>query len=137
MFNIFISEGIRQDNRLVHCDSTDQLKMSFPSIDYAFSGYDVVQGYPLSKGRDPGFKSAIFKANYKNSNSNGDCRYTLPKGIMAVPDVSCDVSFKSDIVKTTSEFHDSLCQCKPSRRRIWIRVFCKCIVPEVNFRYGF
>ena len=82
--------------------------MSFPSIDYAFSGYDVVQGYPLSKGRDPGFKSAIFKANYKNGKSNGDCRYALPKGIMAVPDVSCDVSFKSDIVKTSSEFHDSL-----------------------------
>ena len=105
---ILISEGIRQDNRLVHCDSTDQLKMSFPSIDYAFSGYDVVQGYPLSKGRDPGFKSAIFKANYENGKSNGDCRYTLPKGIMAVPDVSCDVSFKSDIVKTTAEFHNSL-----------------------------
>ena len=82
--------------------------MSFPSIDYAFSGYDVVQGYPLSKGRDPGFKSAIFKANYENGKSNGDCRYTLPKGIMAVPDVSCDVSFKSDIVKTTAEFHNSL-----------------------------
>ena len=82
--------------------------MSFPSIDYAFSGYDVVQGYPLSKGRVPGFKSAIFKANYKNSKSNGDCRYALPKGIMAVPDVSCDVSFKSDIVKTTAEFHNSL-----------------------------
>ena len=98
---------MRQDYRLVHCDSTD-LKMSFPSIDYAFSGYDVVRGYPLSKGRDPGFKSAIFKANYKKGKSNGDCRYALPKGIMAVPDVSCDVSFKSDIVKTTAEFHDAL-----------------------------
>ena len=82
--------------------------MSFPNIDYAFAGYDIVKGYPLSKGRDPGFTSAIFKADYANGRANGDCRYSLPKGINAVPDVSCDVSFKSDIVKTKAEFHKSL-----------------------------
>ena len=52
--------------------------------------------------------SAIFKADYVNGKSNGDCRYLLPKGIMAVPDVSCDVSFKSDIVKSKADFHKSL-----------------------------
>ena len=82
--------------------------MSFPSIDYAFAGYDVVEGYPLSKGRDPGFRAPIFKADYLNGKSNGDCRYMLPKGITAIPDVSCDVSFKSSIVKTAAEFHNSL-----------------------------
>ena len=89
----FLSEGIRQDNRLLHCDSSD-LKMSFPNIDYAFAGYDIVKGYPLTMARDPGFRNAIFKGDYFNSRSNGDCRYILPKGINAVPDVSCDVSFK-------------------------------------------
>ena len=82
--------------------------MSFSNIDYAFAGYDIVKGYPLSKGRDPGFTSAIFKADYINGRANGDCRYSLPKGINAVPDVSCDVSFKSDIVKTKAEFHKYL-----------------------------
>ena len=82
--------------------------MSFPNIDYAFSGYDVVKGYPLATDRDPGFMSAIFKADYVNGKSNGDCRYLLPKGIMAVPDVSCDVSFKSDIIKSKADFHKSL-----------------------------
>ena len=43
-----------------------------------------------------------------NGKPNGDCRYMLPKGITAVPDVSCDVSFKSDVIKTTAEFHKSL-----------------------------
>ena len=82
--------------------------MSFPNIDYAFSGYDVVKGYPLATARDPGFMRAIFKADYVNGKSNGDCRYLLPKGIMAVPDVSCDVSFKSDIIKSKADFHKSL-----------------------------
>ena len=82
--------------------------MSFPNIDYAFAGYDVVKGYPLATARDPGFMRAIFKADYVNGKSNGDCRYLLPKGIMAVPDVSCDVSFKSDIVKSKADFHKSL-----------------------------
>ena len=82
--------------------------MSFPNIDYAFSGYDVVKGYPLATARDPGFMNPIFKTDYVNGKSNGDCRYLLPKGINAAPDVSCNVSFKSDIVKNKADFHKSL-----------------------------
>ena len=58
--------------------------------------------------RDPGFRDVIFKADYDNAAPNGDCRYMLPKGMHAVPDVSCDVSFKSDIIKTEAEFHQAL-----------------------------
>ena len=104
---MLFSEGIRQDNRLVRCDNLD-LKMSFSNIDYALSGYDIVRGYPLTTARDPGFRKPIFKADYVNGVPNGDCRYMLPKGINAVPDISCDVSFKSDIIKTAAEFHQAL-----------------------------
>ena len=82
--------------------------MTFPNIDYAFAGYDIVKGYPLTTARDPGFKKAIFKADYVNGKSNGDCRYLVPKGVKALQDVSCDVSFKSDTVRNTAEFHKSL-----------------------------
>ena len=82
--------------------------MAFPNIDYTFVGYDIVRGYPLTTARDPGFKKAIFKADYVNGKSNGDCRYLVPKGVKALQDVSCDVSFKSDTVRNTAEFHKSL-----------------------------
>ena len=82
--------------------------MTFPNIDYAFAGYDIVKGYPLTTARDPGFKKAIFKADYVRGKSNGDCRYLVPKGVKALQDVSCDVSFKSDTVRNTAEFHKSL-----------------------------
>ena len=32
---------------------------AFPDIDFAFLGYNIMRGYPLTSGRDPGFTHRV------------------------------------------------------------------------------
>ena len=83
-------------------------KKTFPDIDYATLGYNIFRGYPLATGHDPGFTHPIFYIDYRDLGMTSDCRYSLPVGFTAIPDVSCVTSFSSDEVKTTKEFEKSL-----------------------------
>ena len=90
------------------CTDSNNLKLTFPDIDYSFQGYDILKGFPLAMGRDPGFTYPIFKADYSKKTHSGDCRYSVPRGLVVIPDVSCDVSFSSSVVKTTREYESEL-----------------------------
>ena len=57
-----VFSGIRNDYLLQDCKG-GKLKRSFPDLDYALMGYNVLKGYPLAKGHDPGFTHPIFKVN--------------------------------------------------------------------------
>ena len=43
---------------LVDCFNPE-MKSTFPDIDFAFLGYNIMRGYPLTSGRDPGFTHRV------------------------------------------------------------------------------
>ena len=71
-------------------------------------GYDVLRGYPLATGHDPGFTHRIFTADYSTKQQTSDCRYSVPKGLVVVPDVSCLTSFASQLVRSKIEMSETL-----------------------------
>ena len=78
--------GVRLDSRLQDCQDA-HWKRSFPDLDYAFFGYDILKGYPLASGHDPGFTHPIFLSDYDSRKQTSDCRYSVPNGLVVVPDV--------------------------------------------------
>lgn len=106
--SIFDFAGLRQDYLLQDCTDGTNLKQTFPNIDYSFMGYDILTGYPISTGTDPGFTYPIFAADYSRKYHSGDCRYSVPKGFVVIPDVACDVSFTSSVIKTMRSYEREL-----------------------------
>ena len=51
-------DATKKDALMVDC-LRPVMKRSFPDIDYAFYGYNVMRGYPLTEGRDPGFTHKV------------------------------------------------------------------------------
>ena len=98
---------MRNDYLLQECQGP-YLKRSFPDMDYALLGYNVLKGFPLSVGHDPGFTLPIFAADYNAGRQTADCRYSVPKGIILIPDISCITSFTSEVVETKYAFSKSL-----------------------------
>ena len=47
---------------------------SFPNIDYNLYGYNILKGFPLSDGIDPGFTRPIFAANFSAGHTTVDGR---------------------------------------------------------------
>ena len=98
---------MRLDSRLQECQEA-HWKRSFPDLDYAFFGYDVLKGYPLASGHDPGFTHPIFLSKYSSGKQTSDCRYSVPEGLIVVPDVSCVTSFSSKVIRNKVEMSSSL-----------------------------
>lgn len=103
----FLNVGVRQDSRLQECQEA-HWKRSFPDLDYAFFGYDILKGYPLAIGHDPGFTHPIFLSKYSTGKQTSDCRYSVPEGLIVVPDVSCVTSFASKLIRNRLEMSSSL-----------------------------
>ncbi|CAG2255577.1 unnamed protein product [Mytilus edulis] len=101
------SNGMKQDNQLQQCKGS-QFKRTFPDIDYAFFGYNILFGYPLANGHDPGFTYPIFEADYSEGRQTSDCRYIIPNGLVVVPDVSCVTSFTSTTIQNKYELSKAL-----------------------------
>ncbi|XP_045208038.2 uncharacterized protein LOC123559932 [Mercenaria mercenaria] len=99
--------GLRQDYRLQECQRSD-FKQSFSDVDYALLGYNILRGYPLAVGHDPGFTYPIFHADYTSGGMTADCRYSVPDGLVVIPDVSCETSFASKTVNNVYEFAKAL-----------------------------
>ena len=68
-----ISVGLRQDELMQDCQSSG-LKKTFPDIDYSFYGYNILKGYPLADGRDPGFTRPLFAYDFTKKHHTADCR---------------------------------------------------------------
>ncbi|XP_053386119.1 perivitellin-2 67 kDa subunit-like [Mercenaria mercenaria] len=103
----FLKVGMRQDNRLQECKDSE-FKQSFPDVDYSFLGYNIFKGFPLAVDHDPGFTYPIFRANYSSGGQTADCRYSVPQGLVIIPDVSCVTSFASKTVQTKYEYSKEL-----------------------------
>lgn len=98
---------MRNDHRLQVCNGP-QLKRTFPDLDYALFGYNILNGFPLANGHDPGFTLPIFEADYSDLRQSSDCRFSIPKGLVVVPDVSCVTSFISKVVQSKHELSEAL-----------------------------
>ena len=83
-------------------------KKTFPDIDYALFGYNILKGYPMAVGHDPGLTRPIFRADYNGKQHTADCKYTVPHGLTVVPDVSCVSSFTSEVIRDRYELTKSL-----------------------------
>lgn len=105
--SIVLPSGVRLDSRLQECQQA-HWKRSFPDLDYAFFGYDVLKGYPLASGHDPGFTHPIFLSKYSSGKQTSDCRYSVPEGLIVVPDVSCVTSFSSKVIRNKVDLSSSL-----------------------------
>ncbi|KAH3885872.1 hypothetical protein DPMN_009870 [Dreissena polymorpha] len=98
---------MRQDYQLQECQSSE-FKQTFPDVDYALLGYNILKGFPLATGHDPGFTYPIFCHDYSSGGMTADCRYSVPRGLVIIPDVSCVTSFSSTTIQTKYEFSKSL-----------------------------
>ena len=86
----------------------DAMKKTFPDLDYAMYGYNIIYGYPLAVGHDPGLRHPLFAADYSQSLHTADCRYHVPLGYDLVPDVACVTSFSSETITSESKLSKSL-----------------------------
>ncbi|XP_078359953.1 perforin-like protein 1 isoform X1 [Oculina patagonica] len=100
--------GVRMDVQVQDCSSDTHWKKTFPDLDYSLLGYDILYGYPLANGRDPGFRHPIFSANYSKPKQTSDCRYVVPQGFTVIPSESCVVSFESKLVRNKQEMSQHL-----------------------------
>ena len=101
------TSGLRFDSQLQECQNA-HWKRSFPDLDYALFGYDILNGYPLATGHDPGFTHPIFLTDYTPEKQTSDCRYSVPAGLVVVPGVSCETTFSSKIIRNRLEMSQSL-----------------------------
>ena len=70
------------------------------NIGYLLAGYDLYAGnpMPMDTNPDPGFRSTIFEAEYKESTTQ-DSLFCTPEGLSFIScDDSCQINFDSRIV---------------------------------------
>ena len=87
---------------------SNYVRETFTDIDYALLGYNILKGYPLEDGMDPGFAGPIFAADYSGLGMSADCRYNIPDGLYVYPEISCQTSFSSQEIKSQKELETSL-----------------------------
>ena len=90
--------GVAMDPEIRDCNSETHWKKTFSDLDYSLIGYDILFGYPLANGRDPGFRQPIFTANYSKPKQTANCRHVIPQGFTVIPSESCVVSFDSKLI---------------------------------------
>ncbi|XP_068712638.1 uncharacterized protein [Montipora foliosa] len=91
------------DPQIRDCTNEGHWKLTFPDLDYSLLGYDILSGYPLADGRDPGFKHPIFRADFSKPKQSSDCRYIFPEDFMVVPSEFCVVSFESKPIRNKQQ----------------------------------
>ena len=86
----------------------DAAKMS--NIGYLLAGYDLYAGnpMPMDANPDPGFQSALFKAEYKGS-TTPDSLYCTPEGLSFIScDDVCPINFDSRIILGRKAYSEGL-----------------------------
>ena len=108
------------DPQIRDCSSKAHWKKTFSDLHYSLLGYDILFGYPLANGRDPGFRHPIFTANFSKPKQTSDCRYMIPQGFTVIPSESCVVSFESKLIRNKQQMSSHLgMQASVKGRFIW------------------
>ena len=80
------------------------------NIGYLLAGYDIYAGnpMPMDTNPDPGFRSAIFEAEYKGS-TTPDSLYCTPQGLSFIScDDACSINFDSRIILGRKAYSEGL-----------------------------
>ena len=80
------------------------------NIGYLLGGYDLYAGNPkpMDTKPDPGFRSAIFEAEYKES-TTPDNLFCIPEGLSFQScNDSCQINFDSRIILGRKAYSDAL-----------------------------
>ena len=80
------------------------------NVDYLLGGYDLYAGNPkpMDANPDPGFRSAIFKADYKGS-TTPDKSFCIPEGLLFQScNDSCQINFNSRIILGRKAYSEAL-----------------------------
>ena len=86
----------------------DAAKM--PNIGYLLAGYDIYASnpMPMDGNPDPGFRAAIFKAEYKGL-TTPDSLYCSPEGLLFIScDDTCPINFDSRIILGRKAYSEGL-----------------------------
>ena len=81
-----------------------------PNIGYLLAGYDLYAGnpMPMDTNLDPGFRSAVFEAEYKES-TTPDSLYCTPEGLSFTScDDACSINFDSRIILGRKAYSEGL-----------------------------
>ena len=80
------------------------------NVGYLLGGYDLYAGNPkpMDANPDPGFRSAIFKADYKGS-TTPDNSFCIPEGLLFQScNDSCQINFDSRIIHGRKAYSEAL-----------------------------
>ena len=80
------------------------------NVGYLLAGYDIYAGnpMPMDTNPDPGFRSAIFEAEYKGL-TTPDSLYCTPEGLSFIPcDDACPIKFDSRIILGRKAYSEGL-----------------------------
>ena len=80
------------------------------NVGYLLAGYDIYASnpMPMDTNPDPGFRSAIFKAEYKGS-TTPDYLFCTPEGLSFIScDDSCPINFDSRIILGRKAYSEGL-----------------------------
>ena len=80
------------------------------NVGYLLGGYDLYAGNPkpMDTNPDPGFRSAIFEAEYKES-TTPDNLFCIPEGLSFQSfNDSCQINFESRIILGRKAYSDAL-----------------------------
>ena len=81
-----------------------------PNIGYLLAGYDLYAGnpMPMDSNPDPGFRSNIFEAEYKESTTQ-DSLFCTPEGLSFIScDDTCQINFDSRIILGKKPYSEGL-----------------------------
>ena len=77
--------------------------------EYFAKGYNMFEGFPESKGVDPGFLSnPIFETSYTQGRRTGDGRFQIPDTLNILGDLSCSYLSSSNSFEGMSQYHTEL-----------------------------
>ena len=80
------------------------------NVGYLLASYDIYAGnpMPMDTNPDPGFRSAIFKAEYKGS-TTPDYLFCTPEGLSFIScDDSCPINFDSRVILGRKAYSEGL-----------------------------
>ncbi len=76
---------------------------TFPNIEFATFGYDIVRGNPLATAADPGWQSPIIAMTYATGNT-WDNKYAIPDWLQVRAAASCSYSGTSSTMTNASSY---------------------------------
>ena len=74
--------------------------LPFKNMNAALRGYNIMEGDPLHKDRDPGFKHQIFEPTMKNAQD----RYVIHPAYTYDGSIDCNLQMTVDVSSTVEEY---------------------------------